>query len=305
MTNFQRIRFVKYALALCGLAIVLVCASISYGQTSTFALKPGPTNRDVSDTDLKRPTVAGLTIRVPWSTLHPRRGVFNFSEIDQNLAQSQRCGYKRVKLIVQTGRDGVSPKWFGGQTHRGAPVPWSPEMLEAYGDLMRELGSRYKYRFYVVHVTAPTWPSAEMHPAPGIESVRGYSDQKMIAAWETAARHVNAAFPTTSAALSISVQRPASRYVDATINKLRLIFGNRLVLQHNALKANTSVIAPHHALLRKYSQLGVRVGFEMACSAYHESDRFGSRDVNDGIAIGKAAGAEFIDTYPPDLKGVK
>ena len=286
-------------------AVAMLMAPLAFAQTSIFALKPGATNRDISDADLKRPTVAGLTIRVPWSTINPGRVVYNFSEIDQNLAQAQRCGNKRVKLIVQTGRDGLSPKWFGGQTHQGAPVPWSPEMLAAYGDLMRELGGRYRYRFYVVHVTGPTHPSAEMHPAPGIESVTGYSDAKMIAAWATAAGHVNAAFPTTSAALSISVQSPASRYVDATINRLRLIFGNRLILEHNALKANTVVTAPHHALLRKYSQLGVRCAFEMACSATNESSRFGSKDVNDGIKVGKAAGAEFIDTYPPDLKGVK
>ena len=36
-------------------AIVLTWAvgSLCFGQTSIFALKPGPTSRDVSDTDLK------------------------------------------------------------------------------------------------------------------------------------------------------------------------------------------------------------------------------------------------------------
>jgi hypothetical protein len=208
-------------------------------------------------------------------------------------------------LIVQTGRDGLSPNWFGGLTYQGAPLPWSPEMLAAYGELMQELGRKYRYKFSVIHITGPTFPSAEMHPAPNIERVRGYSDAKMIDAWSTAAQSVANAFPGAAVALSISVQQPAGRYVDATINKIRTNVGSRLILQHNALKANTDVTAPHHRLLLKYRQLGVRVAFEMACSATDYPVRFGSKDVNQGVKLGREAGAEFIDVYPPDLGGLK
>lgn len=304
MSNFQRHPTLRIAIALCGVAIVAICASISYGQTLNFALKPGD-GRDVSDTDLKRPTVAGLTIRVPWSVLNPRPGIYNFTEIDQNLAQAQRCGNKPVKLIVQTGRGGASPSWFGGLSHQGAPLPWSLEMLTAYDTLMQELGRKYRYRFYAVHITGPTYPSAEMHPAPSLERVRGYSDAKMVDAWSTAAQSVANAFPGSAVALSISVQQPAGRYVDAAINKIRTNVGSRLILQHNALKANTNVTAPHHRLLLKYRTLGVRIGFEMACSATNEPSRFGSRDVMQGVKLGREAGAEFIDVYPPDLKGLR
>lgn len=302
MTNLQRYPLLRWALALC---FVGICASISWGQTANYALKPGQVNRDIADADLKLKTVGGLTIRVPWSVINPRRGIYNFSEIDQNLLQSSRCGGKPVKLIVQTGRDGLSPKWFGGLWHEGAPLPWSPEMLVAHSELMQELGRNYRYRFSVVHVTGPTHPSAEMHPAPNLERVRGYSDAKMVQAWETASRNVSSAFPTTSAALSISVKGPAARYVDATINRVRLVFGNRLVLQHNALKAGTDVTAPHHRLLLKYRTFGVRIGFEMACSAVDYPVRFGSADVMDGVRVGRDSGAEWIDIYPPDLRGLR
>lgn len=304
MTNLQRFRLLRIALVVCGAAILLICASISYGQTANYALKPGD-GRDVSDTDLKRPTVAGLTIRVPWSVLNPRPGIYNFTEIDQNLAQAQRCGNKPVKLIVQTGRGGASPSWFGGLSYQGAPLPWSLEMLTAYDTLMQELGRKYRYRFYTVHITGPTYPSAEMHPAPGIDRVRGYSDAKMVDAWTTAAQSVANAFPGSAVALSISVQQPAGRYVDATINKIRTHVGSRLIIQHNALKANTNVTAAHHRLLLKYRALGVRIGFEMACSATNEPTRFGSRDVMQGVKLGREAGAEWCDIYPPDIKNLK
>lgn len=306
MTNLQRFRLLRIALVLCGAAIVVICASISYGQTLNFALKPGqPTSRDVSDADLNHPAVHGLTIRVPWSAINPRPGIYDFSVIDRCLAQARRCGNKPVKLIVQTGRDGLSPKWFGGQTHEGAPVPWSPEMLAAHGQLMNELGRKYRYRFYVVHITGPTHPSAEMHPAPNLARVRGYSDAKMVQAWVTAAQNVATAFPSESYALSISVKQPVNRFVDQTISKIRTIVGNRLVLEHNSLQADTSITAPHHQLLKKYSQLGVRVGFEMACSATDYPARFGSSNVMDGVKVGRNSGAEFIDIYPPDLKALK
>lgn len=306
MTNLQRFKLLRIALLLCGAAIVLICASISWGQTLNFALKPGqPTSRDVSDALLKLPTVSGLTIRVPWFAINSRPGVYDFSVIDRCLAQSQRCGHKPVKLIVQTGRDGLSPNWFGGQTYQGAPIPWSPEMLAAHAQLMNELGRKYRYRFYAVHITGPTHPSAEMHPAPNLDRVRGYSDAKMIQAWATAAQSVAAAFPDAALPLSISVKKPANRYVDATISKIRTIVGSRLILQHNALQADTSVTAPHHQLLMKYRQLGVRVAFEMACSAADYPVRFGSADVMDGVRVGRNSGAEFIDVYPPDLRGLK
>ena len=294
----------RIALVLCGAAIVVICASISWGQTANFALKPGD-GRDVSDTDLKRPTVAGLTIRVPWSVLNPRPGIYNTTVIDRNIAQAQRCGNKPMKLIVQTGRGGASPSWFGGLTYQGAPLPWSREMLVAYDTLMQELGRKYRYKFYAVHITGPTYPSAEMHPAPNLDRVRGYSDAKMVDAWTTAAKSVASAFPDAALPLSISVQKPVNRYVDATINKIRLNVGSRLVLQHNALKANTTVTAPHHQLVMKYRQLGVRVAFEMACSAVNEPTRFGSRNVMDGVIVGRNSGAEFLDIYPPDLGGLR
>ena len=82
-------------------------------------------------------------------------------------------------------------------------------------------------------------------------------------------------------------------------------FPSARVLAVAGAGALRELVRQHHALLRKYSQLGVRCAFEMACSAADEPTRFGSKNVNDGIKVGKAAGAEFIDVYPPDLKGVK
>jgi hypothetical protein len=258
-----------------------------------FALQPGDpavqkpgSNRQISTAQLQLPHIAGLTIRARWSWLHLGEGKFDFSFLD---SQVERC------------------RQIGGDWYRGAPVPWSPELSKYYGELVAELGRRYAEDPLLVgvHVTGPTFPSAEMHPAPGIESVKGYSDQKMLDAWAGAIDQYAAAFPSNACILSISVRRPANRYLSKTIDHGRAKLGQRMTLQHNALKAGTQLLAPHHRVIAEQHERGVRVGFEMVSAAANNPTRFGSSDVMDGVKIGKAAGGTYFDIYPPDLSHLR
>jgi hypothetical protein len=277
-----------------------------------FALQPGdpavlqPGNkRIVSDELLMLPQVAGLTIRVRWSWLHLEQEQYDLGFVN---AQVERCRKlrKRYKLLVMTGAN-CSPGWIGAAWHRGAPVPWTAELKEHYGALVAELGKRYADDPLLagVHITGPTFPSAEMHPAPGIENVAGYSDQAMIDAWAASIDAYAAAFPKTACILSVSVRPPAVRYLGQVSDYGRAKLGERFTLQHNALKANTHPQAPHHVFIASQAKLGIRVGFEMVCAAANNPGRFGSRDVMIGIAGGKAAGGVYFDVYPPDLKALR
>ena len=277
-----------------------------------FSLQPGDpavlqpgSNRLVSDAQLQLPHVAGLTIRARWSWLHLGEGKFDFSFLDSQIERCRELG-KPYKLLVMTGANS-SPDWIGGEWHRGAPVPWSPELDKYYGELVAELGRRYADDPLLVgaHITGPTFPSAEMHPAPGIESVKGYSDQKMLDAWSGAIDKYAAAFPNNACILSISVRPPASRYLAKTIDHGRAKLGKRFTLEHNALKAGTQPLAPHHQVIALQHQRGVRVGFEMVCAAANNAKRFGSPDVMNGVKIGKAAGGTYFDIYPPDLRQLR
>ena len=277
-----------------------------------FALQPGDpavlqpgSKRIVSDEQLKLPQVAGLTIRARWAWLHPAAGQFDFSFLDTHVERCRKLG-KPYKILVMTGA-GCAPEWIGGAWHRGAPVPWSPELAHHYGALVAELGKKYADDPLLVgvHITGPTFPSAEMHPAPGIESARGYSDQAMIAAWSATIDAYAQAFPETACILSISVRPPAVRYLGQVAEHGRAKLGERFTLQHNALKAATNPRAPHHVFLASQAKQGVRVGFEMVCAAANNPGRFGSRGVMDGIAAGKAAGGVYFDVYPPDLGSLR
>jgi hypothetical protein len=277
-----------------------------------FALQPGDpavlqrgSKRIISDEQLKLPQVAGLTIRARWAWLHPGDGQFDLAFLDTHVERCRKLG-KPYKILVMTGAES-SPEWIGGAWHRGAPVPWSPELAKHYGALVAELGRKYAGDPLLVgvHITGPTFPSAEMHPAPGIESVAGYSDAAMIAAWSAAIDAYAAAFPETACILSISVKPPAVRYLAQVVEHGKKALGKRFTLEHNALKASTHPNAPHHVFIESQAKLGVRVGFEMVCAAGNAAGRFGSRDVMDGIARGKAAGGVYFDVYPPDLAGLR
>nr|MBA3484428.1 beta-galactosidase [Pirellulales bacterium] len=259
----------------------------------------------ISDEQLKLPQVAGLTIRARWAWLHPGDGQFDLAFLDTHVERCRRLG-KRYKILIMTGAN-CSPEWIGGAWHRGAPVPWSPELAKHYGALVAELGKKYGGDPLLagVHITGPTFPSAEMHPAPGIESVAGYSDAAMIAAWSAAIDAYAAAFPETACILSISVRPPAVRYLAQVVEYGNAKLGKRFTLEHNALKSSTHPNAPHHVFIASQAKLGVRVGFEMVCAAANAPGRFGSREVMDGIARGKAAGGVYFDVYPPDLKSLR
>jgi hypothetical protein len=275
-----------------------------------FALQPGDPvvlqgKRLITDKQLALPHVAGLTIRVRWQWLHPASGKFDFSFLEQEVERCRKLN-KPYKILVMTGVGSV-PKWIGGEWHLQAPVPWSPQLAEHYGALVAELGARYADDPLLVgvHITGPTFPSAEMHPAPGIEGVAGYSDKAMIAAWAASIDAYAKAFPQTACILSISVMLPTRRYLEDVaaygVSKL----GERFTLQHNALGARTQLLARHHVFIAAQAKRGIRVGFEMLCAAGNNPARFGSRDVMDGVNIGKAAGGAYIDIYPPDLAALR
>ncbi|HYO24649.1 MAG TPA: hypothetical protein VEQ85_06835, partial [Lacipirellulaceae bacterium] len=171
-----------------------------------FALQPGdpavlqPGNtRIVADRLLQLPQVAGLTIRARWSWIHPSEGKVELGFLE---GQADRCRRlaKSYKLLVMTGAE-CSPSWLGGAWHARAPVPWSAELRAHYGTLVEQLGRRFSDDPLCVgvHMTGPTHPSAEMHPAPGIETVPGYSSDAMIEAWKSSIDAYAAAFPHTAA----------------------------------------------------------------------------------------------------------
>ncbi|WP_428305108.1 hypothetical protein [Lacipirellula sp.] len=313
----------KAMTAMLGYLTALACVASTAGAVAAeggklripagyFALQPGdpavlqPGNRRViSAEQLALPHVAGLTIRARWKWLQPEKGKIDLSFLEEQVKRCHEAG-KPYKLLVMTGA-GCAPEWIRGAWYRGAPVPWSPELAASYGELVKALGEKFADDPLLVgvHITGPTFPSAEMHPAPGIVQVAGYSDRAMIDAWSRSIADYAAAFPDTACILSISVRPPANRYLGQVVAAGKKALGARFTLEHNALKASTQPMAPHHLFIAREAKAGTRVGFEMVSAAANSAPRFGSKDVMDGIAVGKAAGGTYFDVYPPDLANLR
>lgn len=277
-----------------------------------FLLERGGDQGPLTDAQLKAPHVVGQTIRIPWSRIHTGPGRFEWGELDGRLAQCKRTN-RYAQLLIQTGRDGYSPKWFGGQfitdDGQSAPAPWSPEMMNAWQELWGALGDKYAGNPLIVgtKITGPTWPSAEMHPCPTLKTKKGYSKAAMVEAWLSAGIAVVTAFPNVTASLAISVQSVADSYVRDVIGELNdNLRPGQLRIQHNALAAKTIATSDHHALVAECHKRGIGVGFEMVCTVKNVQ-RFGSRNIMDGIRIGKAAGGKWFDVYPQpeDIKGLR
>lgn len=277
-----------------------------------FLLERGGDQGALTDAQLKAPHVVGQTIRQPWSRIHKGKGQFDWRELDARLEQCRRTN-RYAQLLIQTGRGGYSPEWFGGQfimdDGQKAPAPWSPQMMDAWRELWVAIGDRYPANPLIVgtKISGPTWPSAEMHPSPTLKTKKGYSKAAMIEAWTSAGIAVAAAFPNVTASLAISVQGVANSYVRDVIGELNdNLRPGQLRVQHNALAAKTVATADHHELVIDCHKRGIGVGFEMLCTV-KDFKRFGSRNIMDGIRIGQRAGGLFYDVYPQpeDIKGLR
>jgi len=104
---------------------------------------------------LDHPSLAVVSAMVPWRSLEPSAGVFDWAQMDANVADARAGGY-RILLRIMAGR--IAPTWLdeaGMQRIRvlgtdpnaedycrwiDAPLPWDAVLAARYADLMREVG---------------------------------------------------------------------------------------------------------------------------------------------------------------------
>jgi hypothetical protein len=257
----------------------------------------GVDKNNVKDAALRAPSVTGLSIRVSWASLD-NGPYFQWGWLD---SQVQRCRVlgKRYMLRMSTGQS--SPRWIQGAWYNGAPLPWNTAAQDALADAIAALGSRYSGDPLLVgvHLTSTAnHASSEMHIAPGLTSVNGYSDAKMIDAWETAIDSYGAAFPNCALILNATLE-PNHRggITHPVIAYCQQRLGFRATFQHNSLKASTPIGARHHQLILGLGLDSWRIGFQMA-SASSSRARFGGSLQE---AIERAPGASYFELYQDDV----
>lgn len=268
-----------------------------------FALQSGQGSRNknmlVSDANLRRPLVSGLTIRQFWSEINPAKGKYDFSFFLAQAARANKLA-KGYKLLPMSGTD-CRPAWLKGEP------PWSPVIVAEWAALCREIQSRFgdDPGFRALHVTAPTWDaSAEAH-TNGSQSA-GYTPAKWGGAWKDAIlRAATVIDPAVSLIFSISVQQRAKEFVPAVCDYGRATCGPRFVVEHNALHTKCAANPAHHKFVREQFAKGSRIMFEQVCAAFHDPQRYGSSDPMAALQIGINHGACCLDVYSPDLAKLK
>ena len=294
-----RPRYRCWLIAIPFAAAEIIAAQTCQAQRAPFGffVLQGVDKSNVRDSSLRDRDTSGLSIRFSWSAID-KGSSFQWSWLDAQVKRCRAAG-KPYMLRMMTGEH--SPGWILGEWHQGAPIPWNTEAKRALRQAIAALGNRYGSDPLLVGVhlsSTANHSSAEMHMAPGLERASGYSDAKMIDAWEDAIDSYASAFPNCAVILNATLEpnhRGAITYPVIDYCQMRL--GLRATFQHNSLKASTPIDARHHQLILDLGRAGWRIGFQMACST-GDRDRFGGTLSE---AIAKSPGASYFEIYQEDI----
>jgi hypothetical protein len=281
MTNLQRFRLLRIALVLCGAAIVLICASISWGQN--FILQPAAQssggletprgNRLVYAADLRQPGINGLTIR------YRRHWPPQF--IDQCRARVKEAGDQWTLLVCSEPRT-----WY------------PPYYMAEWETLIADLGVKYAAdpSLAFIHLTgvAPNASEERHHQlTPELEA----ADKRLISAWIRA-------FPGKRFLFAIGNKDDAG--MKRLIQYAMMLAPGRVVVKHNSLKASTNLSANHNRLVEWAGKQGAGVGFELVGSTLESRTGSLQGAYDKGKEVARRAGKpiSYIAWYPPDAAKV-
>lgn len=169
----------------------------------TMATGPG----SVDPTIASKPFVKGILVRIGWNLVEPSSGVYNWAQLDTQLARARFYG-KKVALSVVNGPS--APAWLyaagvqnaivGAPFNDTIPYPWDPVYLAKWKELIARLGERYDHdtTITLVHMTNASANGFEffLNPTTLFDwNNAGYTDAKMIDSWKQVVDAFGAAFP--------------------------------------------------------------------------------------------------------------
>jgi hypothetical protein len=119
-----------------------------------------PNQLSINPVILANPDVDGIALRSFWDHLEPAHGVYDWSVLDQPLAQAVAAG-KAVTLSCTAGirtpdwvyAEGAAPfAYTQGGVDQVIPLPWDPVFLADWEDFVTAFGERYASNPAVVQV---------------------------------------------------------------------------------------------------------------------------------------------------------
>jgi hypothetical protein len=276
---------------------VLLFVSRASAYDGLIGVLQGVDKDNVSDSVIKEADF--FSIRASWKGIDKGTRQ-DWDWLDSQVARAHKYN-KPFMLRIMAGEN--SPTWIGGAWYKGAPLPWNTKAIDAWLRFVDKLGARYRGDplLYVVHLSCTAnYSSAEMHLAPGLTNVKGYSDTKIIMVWFDATNAFAAAFPNTLLALNESIEPDSKGTVTyPVVENCKALLGGRAVFQHNSLKASTSPTAKHHQLILQLQKQGWRTGFQTACPSSNR-DRFGG-SFSEIFSLPGVNQAKYLEVYQGDI----
>jgi hypothetical protein len=313
--------------ALC--ALIVVGSALILGQCvwavadekiKIFSLQKSDGESKPAPPELSDPYVYGISWRFKWSALEPREGEFRWDVVDKALATTRQAG-KKAMLRVVAGVN--SPDWLKSagampfafrNTDLAHPqnyrdnlsmfVPWDEVYLSKWGALIRALGQRYSGHpeIYSIQMTGGGY-IGEMNLPKAIAQWQavGYTDKKLIAAWQRIIDTYQEAFPQTPTNLDLGepLGRNHSNVLEPVVSYVLSNYPRKVYLQHNGLKADL----PQHHRVRQILRAASRktlVGYQMVGGKDWLPQQTGDRQ----LAFRKALEdrASYIEVYASDIR---
>lgn len=175
----------------------------------------GPTTSTNSSIEHDIPSldyVDGTLVRISWADLETSAGHYDWTLLDAQIALAEQYNHYIV-LAIMNGP--FAPAWLASEgastftyLFRGSiqslPLPWDATYLEYYSAFIQALGQRYANNdsIKLIHVTNATTNGLEMQYVFDGATINrfnsaGYSEENLIASWQTIFGAYADAFPNT------------------------------------------------------------------------------------------------------------
>ena len=297
---------------------------------------------------LKLDFVKGISIRVRWRDIEKGPSEFDWSYLDRmfSLAQKEHKkvflrllgGFWAPRWIYQKGvpsfeieLQGTGPAASAFFQRYGKkvklPKVWDETYIKYWTSFIKAVGKRYADRnnLVLVHLSGPTFFSAELIMARNQEELktlldRGFSEDKLLNAWQKTFMYFSNAFPRQYLALNVHyVIKERPELVKKIFKLARSSLGSRLALQGNWLsprhihwlKAKDRLKNPPDEfflrLFRKAREVGIIIGFQTAAPLTLIAERKGVppkkffRIVKRMLLVTCKLGACYLELYPEDI----
>lgn len=218
----------------CAICLAAVCSIAAFGEPAPhqglFAVVRNHGLNRLEELASKQ-ELDGITFYTGMRVVAPRKGEYNFADIDRVLKTAAAHG-KKVNLGILPGR--WVPEWIYGEgvqkfewTHDtnlvdpgrsrvASPYPWDPQLLKILSAMLREIGNRYTSdpALVSVQVIGPAMTNgleANFNMTPEEAAQMGYAPEKLIDAWKQMFRATAEAFPNQRLSWCIHDMYPGKR----------------------------------------------------------------------------------------------